>query len=57
MADHSLTTSPPRQRFDDSARIARTESDLVRAIEMLNVHLASSLVATGKVHHHRRSDA
>ena len=57
MADLSLTTSPPRQRSDDSARIARTESGLARAIEILNVHLASSLVATGKVHHHSRSDA
>ena len=55
MANLSLTTSPPRQRSYDSAQAARRESGLARAIESLNLHLASSLAATGEVHDHSRS--
>ncbi len=57
MANLSLTISPPRRRLDDSTPAERSEGGLARAIESLNVHLASSLAATGKVYDHGRSDS
>ena len=55
MANHSLTTSPPRQRSYDLAQAARTKSDLLaRTLARLNAHLASSLAATGEIKDHGR---
>lgn len=55
MANLSLTTSPARPRSDDSTHTTRVKNALARTIESLNVHLASSLAATGEVHDHSRS--